>query len=145
MKRTTRRGAWAEDLFHEELKEVLPGLVFTSVSGARFGDGDLATPELYLDVKSSEGKELPRISAEDWQKCHFQAESLGKDHCFPIVNGSGALRGIVFPIELAKRALALLYPPRAEAAAVCNCLFGARQWNPNTRRCLTCGHLYRKD
>lgn len=107
MKKTTRKGEKEERFFYEELKASLPSLAPTTNSGATFGNGDLATRELLIDVKSSEGDRLPSISGAEWRKIEKQALSLGKDFIVPVKGKTAA--GVLFPLDLAKRALEALY------------------------------------
>lgn len=115
MRKTTRRGEAAERFFCEELKEVLP-IKPTSNSGARDNNGDLSTPDLLIDVKSTEGEGLPKVSRRDWEKIRKQALALGKDFIIPVV-GKDRQPGVIFPLDLAKRALAYLYPGEGGPAA----------------------------
>jgi len=103
-----RRGERAERFFYETLKEILPGLKPTTNSGAKFGNGDMATADLLIDVKSTEGTGFSKIAGEDWKKIAKQAAGLGKDFIVPILNEEGEA-GIIFPLDLGIAALKLLY------------------------------------
>lgn len=108
MKKTRRRGEKWERLFHAELKDSIPNLLPTTNSGATFGNGDLSSPKIILDVKSSEGKDFPKVSAENWKKMEKAALKLGKDFAFPLINGKREA-GVFLPLYLAKRAFEALY------------------------------------
>lgn len=108
MNKTTRKGEKAERFFYEELKAVLPKLKPTTNSGATFSNGDLATPELLIDVKSTIGSGIPKVSGPDLSKVEQQAQALGKDWIIPVLDSEGNA-AVIFPLYLAKRALKMLY------------------------------------
>jgi hypothetical protein len=108
MRKTKRGGERAERFFYEELRTVLPKLKPTTNSGATFSNGDLATPELLIDVKSTIGSGIPKVSGPDLSKIEQQANALGKDWIIPVLDSEGNA-AIIFPLHLAKRALRMLY------------------------------------
>lgn len=102
-----KAGTKAEDLIFEKLKDIIPNLRKTSSSGARFEDGDMSNGKVHIDVKSTKGNGLPKVSAEELGKIENQADSLGKDLIIPIVmNGKTYF---LFPEYTGIKALGLLY------------------------------------
>lgn len=111
MRRNNRRGGLEEEYFLELLRGIVPGINMTTNSGATFGNGDLGSPGLLVDVKSTEGKGFSAIKQEDWDKIKRQAGELGKDFVVPIRNANGDV-AFIFPKELGLVALRLLYKPK---------------------------------
>lgn len=113
MRRSLRRGSKAEEYFLSRLQTIFPTTKATCNSGATFSDGDLINEFLLVDVKSSEGKDFPRITADDWQKIKKQAYSLGRDFIVPIITAD-MVSAIIMPEDLALEALAALFNKKVD-------------------------------
>ena len=107
--------------FFEELKDILPDLSPTANSGAKHGDGDFATKDLVVEVKASEGQDLPKVSKDDWIKTDRAAAALRKDFIVAICNKDRSVAGVLFPMHLAKLALRLICRSETTDCSYCGC------------------------